>query len=73
MVCVPRAHVEVRGHLMGTGSLQLPCGSQRLNSGHRAWRQVPLPTKPPHLGSGCGHVAMVLYAQLTPASAVQNA
>lgn len=34
--CVP---VEVRGKLLGTGSLFLPCGSQGLNSGCQAGQQ----------------------------------
>ena len=45
--CVHVCHsmcVAVRGLLVGIGSL-LPCGPLGLNSGHRAWQQVPLPTE----------------------------
>ena len=38
------ACVEVRGQLADMGSLLPPCGVQGLNSGHRVWWQVSLPT-----------------------------
>lgn len=39
------ALVKVRGQFVETGSV-LSYGLQGLNSGLRAWQQVPLPTKP---------------------------
>lgn len=39
-------HVEAREHTCGVGTLLLLCGSQGLNSGHRAWQQAPLPSEP---------------------------
>lgn len=38
--------VKVRGQLPGTRSLLPPYGSPGMNSGHQAWWQSPLPTKP---------------------------
>lgn len=32
--------VEVRGQFVGQGSLLLPCGSQRPNSGYKDWRHL---------------------------------
>lgn len=34
-------HVEVRGQLLGGGSLLLPCEAWGLNSGLQAWLQAP--------------------------------
>lgn len=41
-VCMHKSHsthAEVRGQPVG---LLLPCGSQGLNSGHRAWEKLPV-------------------------------
>lgn len=38
--------VDIKGQLSGGVSLAPPCGSQGLNSGHRAWQKVPLPAEP---------------------------
>lgn len=43
-----RAHVEVREKLKKASSLLLQCEFQGLNSGHPAWQQAPLSTKPGH-------------------------
>ena len=36
----------VRGQRGGAGLYLFPCGSWRLNSGHQAWQQAPLPAEP---------------------------
>lgn len=43
-----RTHEEVRGQLTVVPALLLPCGSWELNSGHQAWLQAPLLSKPSH-------------------------
>lgn len=44
-VCTSQYILGVRGQLPRVHSLLL-CGLQRLNSGHQAWYQIPLPAEP---------------------------
>lgn len=44
--CLPLAHMAVRGPLWKLVPLP-PCGSQGWISGEQAWKQLPLPAKPP--------------------------
>lgn len=47
--CMPYStHVEIRGQIAGVSSHLPVCGYQGSNSGHPAWHQVLLPTKPSH-------------------------
>lgn len=57
MVAHRSVSAEVRGQLVGTGSL-LPCGFLGLDSGSQIWQEVPLLPEPSH-----GPVTDALKAQ----------